>query len=273
MAQHDHCPAVLSFQTDRVALVIPFRIADHGDPVERMYASVLQEHLPGYVRLWESYIGNDGRSRLPVIAGLTADDEERRRRTNQFSYSAVLSYVAAHQIGARLSSIHMEALDARAQAEVYLQAASDVVSFFAHVGRVQDMMDKVAGVWRDPGIAVPLNEYFQQRSNVLHEADLPRFFIEGALAIIPPEGEQPDATRWRRDSSWTAADPKDAVLAEEYVRTTLLGLRQHLNDAFERLYALHVAPALDRAQGNFVSPPPTAGPQLSSGDLQEGGLL
>ena len=251
---------------------MPFHIADHGDPIERRYAALLQQGLPGYVRIWDSYFGNDGQSRLPDMVGLAKEDEERRRATNQFSYSAVLSYLSAVHIGRRLSGVHMDAEDERARGGLYLHIATDIVSFFAHIGRVRDMMEKIAVVWRDPDIAGPLNDYYQQRNNVLHEGEVPRSFIEGVLVIIPPEGEQPNAASWRRGSTWWTADLNVAVFAEDYVRETLLGLKNHLNDAFERLYALHIAPALQRTGARFITLPPVRGPRLASGEPQKGPL-
>lgn len=42
-----------------------------GDPLERTHSEFIENTLPSYVSIWSKLIGNDGRSNMIVIPGMS----------------------------------------------------------------------------------------------------------------------------------------------------------------------------------------------------------
>lgn len=213
-------------------------LADHGDLLERRHAGFLAARLPQYEILWAAFVGNDGSSQLPEVSGLPEEWQKVRAAVNQYAYTAAESAIVADHAAARLGQLAEKVAGARAlSADDYLSLSATVFAFYGHLGRARDMMLKLGTSIRNPALAAPLNEYYQQRNNILHEARVPLILLDGIIAIVPPEGEKPDSLSWRRDSLWSDAERFVVRDLNPLINKTLEGFLSCLNGALAKAHS------------------------------------
>lgn len=150
----------------------------HGDRLEREFGDIINNHLPAYNKIWSLYIGNDGQSKMPVFTHLPAEEARRRQIFSQYHYSCFESIVSLKVICEKVKvfKINNDIHD-------YIQVNNDFVAFQAHAGRIRDCMKKIGESMNVGDLATGLEEYYQQRNNVLHGCKIPFSIIEGYLAI------------------------------------------------------------------------------------------
>lgn len=148
---------------------MPYRLDVHGDPIEREYATYIGASLSGYEKIWSGYLGNDGKSWLPPLPDHPNHDERRRQLTSQYTYSCLESVLALELILRDTADINTSGFSESRGRDDYLRMANLFLAFYAHVGRIRDLVGKLGDMWGDGNLADKLDEYYGQRSNVLHE--------------------------------------------------------------------------------------------------------
>jgi hypothetical protein len=209
-----------------------------GDPLERAYASFLNERLPSYERIWSHFIGNDGQSEMPTVPGLSDELDRMRQKVNQFSYSAMESALGASRCRDQVEAIVSRTASEEAlSAHDFLDLSTQLLAFYAHLGRIHDLVEKLGFSIRLPDLARPLKEYYQQRNNVVHEARLPMIFLDGSIGVVPPEGLADDSQRWRKNQMWTSK--WDSIHAElvSLISDTFEGVLRNLESAFATAFS------------------------------------
>lgn len=198
------------------------RLKKYGDPLEREFADFIEASVPSYARVWSTYIGNDGQSR-PIPARLPADEELRRKEVAQCLYTCLESLLCLDMIASRIRATP------QVDNKTRLSAMNDFVAAYAHVGRVRDMLQK---------IAVRINRHKQQkyfdglwsdRHQVLHDSKLPTSTRGGELAVEPPDSD--DAKPRDEDSGpatnnfappirlWDESDTRNHEALSEHIGT------------------------------------------------------
>lgn len=179
----------------------------NGDPIERTNFPFLGRTFPSYVRIWETFIGNDGLSELPVLQGVDPADLQLRSKVNQWSYTAVESAIVAERCATSLYNIwdQFKPTDSLS-VDAYVTLSADLFAFYGHLGRIHDAIEKLGYAVRLKELHYPLGEYYAQRNSVLHEARLPMMIGRGMLGIVPPAGRDDSVDSWQKNQLWSTKD-------------------------------------------------------------------
>lgn len=226
---------------------MPFTLAADGDLLESTYAEFIEERLPGYRLVWSEYIGNNGNSKLPKLVDMDDTASNNRDFHSQYQYSCLESVICMKIIIEKFNALNIGNLSNPHQQENYLDAVNLFVAFYAHIGRVRDLIKKIGELWNQGSLFLPLNEYYKKRNNVLHESKLPGWLICGVLYILPPEGEKNDANKWGSNRKWNNADPDFCEPATEHLAEVFEEIAQLVNNAFCKLYAESIKPYLKKS--------------------------
>jgi hypothetical protein len=238
----------------------------HGDPVEREYSKFLDERLPSYAKLWSYFVGNDGNSQLMPVP-LNDEHSTLRHQVNQFTYSCIESAIVARRCEARATAIAASyAHKHKLAADEYLDLSEALFSYYTQLGRVRDLVEKLGIAIKLPGLASELDEYFKQRSNVLHEARVPLMLTGDALGITPPEGAVEASDRWGKNKLWAMQDDLDVKDLVPLITDTTDAMLAQLESALARAFAQlmsgplrRVADALDKPLDQDHAPMLTSG--------------
>ena len=150
-------------------------IENHGDLLERHYSSLIQERIPSYARMWADYIGNDGASRaLPV-----PNANESFLRTRDKYWERLYTLFESLALSWRIEEEVQQIEDARRPQE-YMRNLNLWLGFYAHQGRIHDMVKTVAGDLSRPELLRPLEEYWKQRNIVLHGPKVPLKWVNAS---------------------------------------------------------------------------------------------
>lgn len=93
-----------------------FQIDKHGDLFERTYADFIRERLPGYEKIWASFIGNDGTSRMPEVSELDDEGQRKRGLFSQYHYTCLESIIFMKEIACNVRST----LDSKDELQKYI---------------------------------------------------------------------------------------------------------------------------------------------------------
>jgi hypothetical protein len=154
-------------------------ISKHGDILERNYSGLIDQRLPAYSEIWKRFIGNTGKGRMIEIPNLQEDEERKRIIFSQYHYSCFESIVGMNLLVGRISSTSISDIDE------YVQINNDFLSFQAHAGRIRDCVRRMGELFGLDNLDKGLNDFYQQRNEVLHGCKVPYMIIEGMLAIPP----------------------------------------------------------------------------------------
>jgi len=213
-------------------------LASNGDPLEREYAAFLRDRLPSYGLVWSHFVGNDGSSDLPGVPGLTPALELMRGQVNQLSYSAMESAIIAERCNTKIGSLTAGyALTGSLTADAYLDLSETLFGYYAHLGRIRDLVEKMGAAIGLPRLAEKLDEYYKQRNNILHEARVPMMLTGNAIGIVPPEGAADDEKKWGKNRLWTAKERLDMRDVSPLIKETTDAVLQKLEDAFASAYS------------------------------------
>ena len=217
-------------------------IGRNGDVLERGSADFIRQRLPEYNRLWSRYIGNDGRAQLPFEDALSPNLQAKRKESAVFTYTALEAILCANEVVADIESRQLGAEKRKVSTSDYLWALNGLVLFYAQIGRVVDALKHLSKLWHDNQLWKPLDEYYQQRNNVLHEASVPcRFEGNGLLLVVEPEGANPDERRWGAHRTWSDANNMVVSALPDLSARVFGTVVQLVNNAYGRLNACHMA--------------------------------
>lgn len=199
----------------------PKLIAQHGDYLESHYAPEILSRLGGYALFWASYIGNDRESNYLPMPSASPETLQARVRIWEHLYTLFESIALCWRLEERLSTLAPVATPSN-----YADALNDWVAFYAHLGRVHDMAEKVASEFAGENLFAPFDSFYEKRHTVLHYPKVPMRWVENVLAA-PLIGERPG--EWNQNMRWADLGPKDLQFLADILSTTLRDLEKVTN--------------------------------------------
>lgn len=97
------------------------------------------------------------------------------------------------------------------------------------------MPEKIGESMKVHDLAKGLEEYYQQRNNVLHGCKIPFSILEGHFLIPKIKGAEEDSVKWNYTMSWDNIKPNDFDFLENYMNDSYRGILTEVNSALLRL--------------------------------------
>lgn len=196
-------------------------IRDYGDILEKHFADQISKRIPSYARIWAEYIGNDGTSHALPVEGVKEEAAKSRQNYWQCIYTLFESLAFCWDIERELT-----ATEKIEYPEHYIRYLNLWMSFFAHLGRIHDMVEDIA--WPElkrKDLLNPFEEYWKQRHIVLHGRKVPLKCVDG-VAAIPDFGQ--GNRHWNDNMSWEQLGPTDFKQINERVASILREIEPEL---------------------------------------------
>lgn len=187
-------------------------IRDYGDLLEKEFAEKIEQRIPSYAKIWAKYIGNDGDAHALAMQGAKEGVLESRQKCWQRIYTLFESLASCWDI--EEDFLNTKAID---QAKTYVQYLNFWMAFYAHLGRIRDMVDKIANEIKKPELVAPLKKYWEQRHIVLHGPKVPLKCINNVVGV-PELGDEP--RRWNDKMLWEQLELTNYMQISE--RVTLI---------------------------------------------------
>lgn len=221
-----------------------FMKLEDGDSFESNKAEWIRTHLPTYEQIWSDYIGHDGRGKPLQFVGLAEERNSRRIRFAQAHYSFA---VTAYQFWKACQRI--ESSDERIETiDAVLDHSDRLLALMALAGHVRDMFLAMDTALKMNGTGSnDLQEFYVQRSNVLHGPRLPMVVEDGVFLKIPviaSEDRRPN--EWDSKAQWEQVDPTRMIYLVDFCRELREELFARICEIHPRIYAA--------AQREFGSP-------------------
>jgi hypothetical protein len=188
---------------------------EQGDPFEVMHREWLRLRLPSYERIWRDFIGHDGWCHPLPMAGLSRDQEARRRAFYQAHYT----------MAQRCLNID----DSLKRADDTLAAVNDheslrnefecLYNLLCAIGHVRDMFVKMDAALKLGGhVGGALQEFYDVRSHVMHGPQM-AYVIEANLLKIPMIATRNKlGSEWDDESCWDDMDASTFCFAADFCR-------------------------------------------------------
>lgn len=200
----------------------------HGDIIERHFADRINKVFPAYEMIWSKYIGNDGHAQsLPMAYGSRGAEASREKIWQRF-YTILESVAICWDIEEEL-----EQIKEINSVKIYTKNLNQWMAFYAHMGRIHDMIKGIANVLKRPNLLKPFDDYWQERNIVLHGPKVPMKFIYNVLTV-PSFGENP--RKWNDKMVWSELGSADFDFIAAGVTSILRGLEPKLERLFAELY-------------------------------------
>lgn len=206
-----------------------FGLKRFGDKLEKKYSTLIDERLSAYELIWKLYIGHDGRGRYINIPHLADNEKIRRDNFCQFHYTCLESVICLSHIKDSITT------QKTASFENYLDVINKLLAYQAHTGRIRDLLKEMGILFDIPNLHKELEEYYQQRNEVLHGRKLPFLEIAGDYAIPRIKGAEPNDKNWHDKKSWFDVSPEDFIFLSDYFKENFDKITKLLNAS---LYAI-----------------------------------
>jgi len=213
---------------------------EQGDAFEVRNAQWLRERLPHYEPVWSAFIGHDGAGWPCDIPGLDRETERDRRRFYQAHYSLGRSLKKIGELAERVEKSSAEIPDYQS-----FEVENDrLFNYAAHLGHIRDMF-KIIDEALDCGGALydPMQEFYAQRSHVMHGPRLPAHISDGFLMIPKIGGSNEVFNEWTDKSTWKSVPVKSFVFLRDFVANTT-------DEVFKLVGQLH-GKVFDAAKSKF----------------------
>jgi len=182
---------------------MPLEISKHGDILEQHYYSIIEQHIPAYEEIWTRYIGNNGKAKLIHIDNLSAEESKKRILFSQYHYSAFESIVCIQELINDVDNIELRDI------KNYVRLNNYFLSFQAHAGRIRDCVKKMGECFDVNDLYMILDDFYQQRNEILHGSKIPFLIVDGFYAIPLIKGSDEDAEKWHDKMGWDDIQNKD----------------------------------------------------------------
>ena len=209
----------------------------NGDFLERMSAEQTGRYLPGYLYFWARFIGNNGKSEFLPMPDTAADANVLRELFWEHTYTIFESIALCWRIEDELSECRQ--VDTL---EEYAGNLNQWMAFYAHLGRIHDMAEKVAAVFKGNGLYEPFDNFYRQRHIALHYPKVPMATLDSVL-LAPRLGDKPE--EWHKGLRWREATPEKFELVSDIVSSTLRELEKVTSEF------LYKVAGLAESQGGF----------------------
>lgn len=205
---------------------------EQGDSFESKNAGWIRTELPHYECVWSAFIGHDGTGKPCTIPGMQAEDERARQLFAQAHYTMAMAMKKVGAIAERLCSNHAEVVDL-ASFEAHEE---DFFLVLAYVGRVRDMFKIMGEALREITLQAPLQDYYAQRSHLLHGPRLPHRVQDGLLMIPKIGGENKLFTEWDNRSTWDSIPTENFIFLSDAALDLQRSFFQKVNEVHGRLF-------------------------------------
>jgi hypothetical protein len=203
-------------------------LKSNGDVIERNWSDRIHGIFPSYERFWLDYIGNDGFARSLPMPGADKGARKSRKKYWQRVYTILESVASCWEIENDLAEI-----EEIKSVKIYHRNINLWMAFYAHVGRIHDMVKGISKDLHRQDILKPFEDYWKERHIVLHGPKPPMQFVYNALTL-PALGEQP--RKWNDKMLWSELGQADFDFLAKGISSILRGLEQRLERCFAELY-------------------------------------
>ena len=196
-------------------------ISDFGDPLEKHFAEKIKQRIPSYAKIWAEYIGNDGAANALPMQSAKQDVLDSRDEYWQRFYTLFESLAFCWNIEAELALTQKIG-----GIENYIRYLNLWMVFYAHLGRIHDMVEKIAGKLKRPDLVKRFEEYWKQRHIVLHGPKIPLKCINNVITV-PTLGN--GIRSWNDKMSWEELGRADFKQINECVTLILREIEPELD--------------------------------------------
>ena len=109
------------------------------------------------------------------------------------------------------------------------------IAFYAHLGRIHDMAEKVAEKFQGENLYSPFDLFYEQRHIVLHDPKVPMWLVQNVLTA-PRLGEKPK--EWHEGMRWSNSKYDRSPLLAEIITSTLRDLEKVVDTFFYKIAGL-----------------------------------
>lgn len=187
---------------------------ESGDAFEQRNAHWLRDNLPFYETIWAAFIGHKGNGWPCDMPGLTDDQELDRKKFYQahYSFARMMPKIAhfSEEIDGSLGAV--------GDFDASEQAQDRLFCFMSQLGHVRDMFKLMEAALRPTGsLSSPLQDFYAQRSHVIHGPRLPARIVDGMLMIPKIGGENKLFTEWDDKATWDSVGANNFVFLRDFV--------------------------------------------------------
>lgn len=155
-----------------------YSIKLHGDPLEKQAAQFIYQYLPNYENIWKKYIGNIGNNTMAKITNYEFD--KRRQDFWELCYTILESaYINYNTVK---SGVFLNPI---LSFEEYQNFNKNFISFFAHLGRLNDNLYHASKLLGNEVNENELNKYYEARNTIIHGKTIPISYDNLGLIQIP----------------------------------------------------------------------------------------
>jgi hypothetical protein len=185
---------------------------ERGDVFEMEHAEWIRQKLPFYEDVWSAFIGHNGKGQMLEMPGLTEGQEEKRKVFGQAHYSLVVSLFQVERLVLRTRN----EFNPVKSLEQFLNEYECLFLFVAYVGHIRDMFKTIDVVLGSEHHGA-LQDFYAQRSHVLHSPRLPVSFddISWLMPKIAKQNEQ--AGEWHCKAAWDSVTFKNGKYSNDFI--------------------------------------------------------
>src|SRR5437868_2879813 len=159
---------------------------EQGDIFESTNADWLRRHLPHYEQIWAAFIGHDGTGWPCEMPGLDQAAQTARKRFYQAHYS----FACTIRRLAKLSEELDHSLGVVSDYAAFEAESDRLFRYASYLGHVRDMFKIMEEALACHGkLYATLQDFYAQRSHLLHGPRLPVRIVDGFLMIPKVGGE------------------------------------------------------------------------------------
>jgi hypothetical protein len=210
-----------------------YLLKNHGDALEKSYASFINDYFNIYELVWQNYIGNDGNNLIATITGYDSERNKKRKEFSEHTYTILQSIILLNRL--------VENYERRDKSIKTIQDILDfqdlLMLFFGHVGRINDnlcdaelcLVNKFS---KDS--TASLNTIYHKRHLLIHGKTLPFIFDEMGDVLIPVLGtDTNDRSGWyHKTNSWDDINYLKSETIEITIKDIYVELLEKLNHIF-----------------------------------------
>lgn len=222
-----------------------------GDAFECGCAEWIRAKLPSYEKIWQDFIGHDGKGHPLPIEGLNDVDENRRRRFYQAHYSFAQSAYRLDQLADKASA-EVHPIHRIEEFWPYYDQFSLFVTLVGHVCDMFEIMDVELGV---KGVLYEeFKEFYAQRSQIMHGPRPPVKFDGTSWAIPAIAGSNEKYEEWASKGTWDSVMGGEFVYVVDYIEKTRKALFELITKKHGAIYDVALSAFKNKisAQKNLI---------------------
>lgn len=215
-----------------------FDISIHGDILEKEFTEFIRSNIPVYEKIWDIYIGNDGKNRLIEVPELTPEQRKQREFFSQYYYTAFESFVCIHLA---LVDICNYRVNSESKIRSLLHLFNYFVLFWAHVGRFNDNIKEIQKILNEKyrkikiDLTTNLDSFYQERNQILHDRKIPYILVTNEI-MIPKIDDKGFPGTWNELQSWYGTDVAQYNVLTEFINDSYMKLLSEYNSILSKIF-------------------------------------